>query len=804
MAEKGTKEKIACYHCGDDCDREHVVFDDKNFCCHGCRTVYEILNQNDLCTYYDLEQNPGISLKSKKFDDKFAFLDNAEIAHLILDFQDGNMAKVTFFIPSIHCSSCIWLLENLYKLTNGVQRSRVNFVKKTFSVDFAPEQLSLRALVELLATLGYEPAISLEDSDNKTSRSENRSLYLKIGVAGFAFGNIMLLSFPEYFGFEGLERNIQRFISYLNILLSLPVVFYCASDYFTSAYKGLREKFINIDVPISLGIAVLFGRSLYEILSMTGPGYLDSLSGLLFFLLVGRWFQNYTYQGLSFERDYKSYFPLAVYRKDAGTFVSVPVRRIEKEDVIRVRNREVIPVDGTLLSAQANIDYSFVTGESSPVSKSKGEYIYAGGRQMGAQIELKVVKPVSQSYLTQLWNNEAFTKEKDDRFALLINKLSKYFTVAVLLLAAAGFAFWAGKDLRTGLNALTAVLIVACPCALTLSAPFTLGSAMRIFGGKSFYMKNVNVIERLLKITHVVFDKTGTITYNRQSNVRFEGDDIGTAEMAKIKALTMNSTHPLSSLIAASIDAETDNIRIGKFEELVGAGLRAVVDGDNYKLGSPNFVDDSANPTAAANDGAEVYISKNDVLLGRFKIENKYREGIPDVVSQLKKRFTLSMVTGDNKSEEQRLRQLFGPKATYRFKQSPQEKLDFVKNLQKQGKNVLMIGDGLNDAGALQQSDIGISVTDDTTNFTPASDAIMTSQAVPLISDFIDFARISHRIVVGAFLISFLYNIVGISFALTGQLTPLIAAILMPLSSISVVVFATTVTNLMAKIKHLA
>jgi Cu+-exporting ATPase len=273
MAEKGTKEKIACYHCGDDCDREHVVFDDKNFCCHGCRTVYEILNQNDLCTYYDLEQNPGISLKSKKFDDKFAFLDNAEIAHLILDFQDGNMAKVTFFIPSIHCSSCIWLLENLYKLTNGVQRSRVNFVKKTFSVDFAPEQLSLRALVELLATLGYEPAISLEDSDNKTSRSENRSLYLKIGVAGFAFGNIMLLSFPEYFGFEGLERNIQRFISYLNILLSLPVVFYCASDYFTSAYKGLREKFINIDVPISLGIAVLFGRSLYEILSMTGPGY---------------------------------------------------------------------------------------------------------------------------------------------------------------------------------------------------------------------------------------------------------------------------------------------------------------------------------------------------------------------------------------------------------------------------------------------------------------------------------------------------------------------------------------------------
>jgi Cu+-exporting ATPase len=418
MSQKQSIEIKTCYHCGDDCDREHVVFEGKDFCCNGCKTVFEILNQNDLCTYYDLDKNPGISLKSKKFDDKYAFLDNEDIEQLILDFKDTQIAKVTFYIPSIHCSSCIWLLENLYKLTDGVNHSRVNFVKKEFSVDFNPEEISLRSLVELLATLGYEPNISLDDSSKKSEKSVNRSLYLKIGVAGFAFGNIMLLSFPEYFGFEGLEQNIQRFLSYLNILLSLPVVFYCASDYFKSAYTGLREKFINIDVPISLGIIVLFTRSLYEIISMSGPGYLDSLSGLLFFLLVGKWFQNYTYQGLSFERDYKSYFPLAIFKKEFDTFKSIPVNDVKKGDIVKVRNQEIIPVDSILASDHANIDYSFVTGESNPVSKNKGEYIYAGGRQMGESIELNVAKSVSQSYLTQLWNNEAFTKKKDESFQL--------------------------------------------------------------------------------------------------------------------------------------------------------------------------------------------------------------------------------------------------------------------------------------------------------------------------------------------------------------------------------------------------
>ncbi len=800
MAGKAGEDKVVCYHCGDLCTREHVVYDEKDFCCNGCKTVYEILSQNDLCTYYDLSQNPGINLKSKNFEDKYAFLDNDDIARLLFDFADSTRARITFFIPSIHCSSCIWLLENLYKLRQGINHNRVNFVRKELNVDFDPSVITLRQLVELLATLGYEPQISLEDNDKKQKKSINRSLYLKIGVAAFAFGNIMLLSFPEYFGFEGLDPGVQKFISYLNILLSLPVVFYCAGDYYRSAWSGLKNGIVNIDVPISIGIITLFLRSLYEVLIAGQPGYLDSLAGLLFFLLVGRWFQNFTYQGLSFERDYKSYFPLAIGRIENDTVVIVPVGDLKKGDRIRVRNREIIPADCILMSTRAAIDYSFVTGESNPVSRKVGDYIYAGGRQVGENIVLEVVKPVAQSYLTQLWNNETFSKSETG-FEVLINRISKNFTIAVLVIAIAGFGFWAFSDLWIAMNAFTAVLIVACPCALSMATPFTLGSAMRIFGENKFYLKDASVIEKLHRIQHIVFDKTGTITFNQESDVSFHGH-LSHDDLKKIKGLALNSTHPLSRAVASCIDSESDISELNNFEEISGKGLRGTFGSDEYRIGRIDFVINTSKKTGETPSGATVHVSKNEALVGHFTIENKYREGLHGIVERMEKKHFFSIITGDNASEGARLREIFGTHTTYRFNQSPQDKLDYVANLQKT-EQVLMIGDGLNDSGALRQSDVGISITDDTAGFTPASDAIMTSSSLEKLPDFMDFSHISHRIIIAAFIISFLYNIIGISFALSGTLSPLVAAILMPLSSISVVVFATVTTNLMAKFKSL-
>ena len=810
LKNENIETKVACYHCGDLCTKDHVIFEEKDFCCNGCKTVYEILKENDLCNYYDLEKNPGISLKSRDFSDKYNYLDNTEIQNQILNFNDGNTSKVNFFIPSIHCSSCIWLLENLYKLREGIRYSRVNFTKKEVVIDFNPNKISLKELVTILVTIGYEPYISLDQEIKKRTSSLNRSLLIKIGVAGFSFGNIMLLSFPEYFGFEGIDDLfIRRFISWLNILLSLPVVLYCSTDYFKSAFSGLKQGFINIDVPISLGIISLFVVSIVQVVFNNGPGYLDSLSGLLFFLLIGRWIQNKTYEGLSFERDYKSYFPLAVTRIVNGIEETIPVKKIEKSDVILVRNNEIIPADSVLLSDSANIDYSFVTGESETVIKSKDEFIYAGGRQIGPAISLLVQKPISQSYLTQLWNNEAFLKDEHSQLESLVNRISKYFTFAVLLIALAGLIFWLNTDAQKAWFVLTSVLIVACPCALSLSTPFTLGNTMNVFGRNGFYLKNMQVVEKLSKISHIVFDKTGTLTESISSKMVYEGESLTYEEKILIKVITNNSTHPLSRKVFLSnylADTNTTEKAV-ELLEIPGKGLAGKVLGHSVKIGSKEYIGKDLNNTRQTSievfENTRIYISIDQKIKGYFQVLNSYRKGINELIERLDKNFSLSVLSGDNDGERAALSKIFPTQTIFLFNQKPEDKLKYIQTLKNGGEKVLMLGDGLNDAGALVVSDVGVAVTEDVTSFTPASEAILDSNQLRILNKLIRFSKTSRKIIIASFIISFLYNLVGMSFALLGLLTPIVAAILMPISSISVVFFATFAVNGIAKLRNL-
>ncbi|MFC2125956.1 heavy metal translocating P-type ATPase [Bacteroidota bacterium] len=806
-----TTRKVICYHCGDLCHEEHVVFDGKDFCCNGCRTVFEILNENGLCNYYDLEKNPGISLKTREFGDKYKFLDNKDIQDKLMQFSGEKISKVTFYIPSIHCSSCIWLLENLYILKESIYHSRVNFVKKEILIDYNPTEISLRNIVELLATIGYEPYISLDAESKKKHQSINRSLLIKIGVAGFSFGNIMLLSFPEYFGFEGIDDlGLQKFITWLNVLLAIPVVFYCSIDYFKSAVAGIRQRYINIDVPIALGVISLFTRSLFEVISHTGPGYFDSLAGLMFFLLIGRWIQSRTYEGLSFERDYKSYFPLAVVRVIKGKEEPIPVRDLTKDDEIIIRNHEIIPADSILLGEHAYIDYSFVTGEADPVSKGKDDFIYAGGRQVGPSIRLKVQKPVSQSYLTQLWNNEVFNKSDSSQLNNLVDRISKYFTGIVLGIAIIAFITWQFIDPDKSWFILTAVLIVACPCALALATPFTLGNTMRVFGQNHLYLKNAHVIEKLTRIKHLVFDKTGTITENRSSKILFKGEHLSTQQFNWIKSLASNSNHPLSRRIVEFENGTDGDFRSvpQDYVELEGHGLKGTVNGHNIIIGSISYIKNTINNLQSlrvnkTDSSSAVHVSIDEEYKGYFQIENKYRKDILPLMQSLNSRYSISLLSGDNEKEKSRLQKILPGGSEMLFHQKPEDKLDHISNIQQKGLNVLMLGDGLNDAGALKKADTGIAVTDDITAFTPASDAILDGNKLFLLNRILNFSRIAKYIIVANFIISFLYNIIGMGFAVSGNLRPIVAAILMPISSITVVAFATFAVNTMAKLKKL-
>ena len=781
----------SCFHCGSDCESHPILFDEKPFCCNGCKTVYEIFSENNLTCYYDLERSPGAI--PQEISGKYNFLDNQAIVEKLLEFNDANVQIITLYIPHIHCSSCIWILENLQKLKKGITASIVDFPKKTVRITYQPENVTLKELVLLLSSIGYEPYISLENYEGGKKRI-NRSIIYKLGVAGFAFGNVMLLSFPEYFEVDEFWLNQYKpFFRWIMFALSLPVVFYASSDYFSSAWKGIKTRFLNIDIPIALGILALFLRSTYEVLTDTGQGFFDSLTGLLFFLLLGKFFQQKTYNFLSFERDYKSYFPIGITKiHPDGKEESIQVYDIIQGDRLLIRNEELIPVDSILIKGKGRIDYSFVTGEAAPVKKESGDKLFAGGKQVEGAIEIEALKSVSQSYLTQLWSNDVFSKDKHDSFKTLTDTISQYFTVIILLIATASTAYWWWiADSTVALNVFTAVLIIACPCALAMSAPFTLGNILRIFGKKKFYLKNAKVIEQLAKINTVIFDKTGTITSAQKSAITYDGNYITPEEEILLKNTLRNSNHPLSRQLYTIL--KTNNIvTIDQYEEHTGKGIQGSYNGKHIKIGSANFVGSAVSHDALKTS---VHISTDNKYLGKFTFANKYREGVSSLFKRLRSYYDLVILSGDNQSERENLMKLLPSKTKLFFNQKPEDKLEYIKHHQNEGAKVLMIGDGLNDAGALKQSDVGVALAENVNVFSPACDAIMDASKLSELDTFLKISKQAITIIKLSFTVSFLYNIVGLSFAITANLSPVVAAILMPIRSISIVIFTTIASN---------
>ncbi|KRP09768.1 MAG: hypothetical protein ABR94_12165, partial [Sphingobacteriales bacterium BACL12 MAG-120802-bin5] len=751
-----------------------------------CKTVYEILNENNLCTYYDLAAAPGKNRKETISDARFQVLERPDIRSRFVTFEDERQFHITFYLPHIHCSSCIWLLENLHTLNDNIIHARVDFRRKEIFIIADKQGITLPQVAALLDSVGYEPYLSLQDEKKKTPEKTQKGRLIRLAVAGFCFGNIMLFSAPEYLAKGTLEDpQLQLLFQYMSLLLAIPVFFYSANEFYISSWKSLRNKYLNIDAPIAAAIIITFVRSLYMVFVEGQGGYFDSMSGIVFFMLLGRYFQDRTYKMVTFHRDYTSYFPLAAAVIKDGKEEQIPVSELKTGDVYIVRNNELVPADSILVMGHAHMDYSFVTGEAVPVDRTIGELLYAGGRQKGSSIQLKVIKEVSQSYLTQLWNkSDSEAEESND--SGFVQVLSKYFAYIVFILSFIAFIFWLVVEPSRALDALITPMIIACPCALLLSATFTNGNAIARLGQIGIYLKNAEVLEKLTRINAIVFDKTGTIAQSKEAKINWSGLSLTEEQKSLIYALANESAHPYSRAIARW--CYTGNkLKVHEYSEVPGKGIHGVVAGHTLFIGKSD-----------QNEEAGSVIIIDDERLGICSFEAVLFDGMSGLFERLKQQFPIHLLSGDTDKDRTRLSAFFDQQYQ-KYYCTPEGKRQYIKALQNNGQEVMMLGDGLNDAGALLQSNVGVAVTADISAFTPASDIVLDARQIGKTDVLLQYAAYSKKIVIWSFVLSIIYNIAGLFFALQGLLQPVIAAILMPLSTITIVLFTTGFTSLYAR-----
>jgi Cu+-exporting ATPase len=680
----------ACFHCGAPVSGAEWASQNNTFCCQGCLTVFELLTENGLTDFYRFAETAGVRIKAPAELEEFNYLNDASVRRRLVDFENERTTRVTFVVPSVHCIACVWLLENLFRIKPGIGYSRVNFPRKEVVVSFENSKVKLGEVVALLNSLGYGPELFLSDLKDRPRKPAARRLWAQLGVAGFAFGNIMLLSISSYLGLDSFSGPaLKKLFGIISLALALPALVYSGADYWRSAWVALHRRILTLDVPIALGLLALASWSTREAVLGRGPGYFDSLTGLLFFLLCGKLFQQKTYDRLAFDRDYTSFFPLSILRRRGEHEERISLSQLQLGDHLVIRNGELIPSDSRLISDGAMIDYSFVTGESEAIEKGVGDYIYAGGRQIGAAIEIETVKEVSQGYLTSLWNQEAFSRKTESSLESLTNRYSRRFTKIVLCVAVGSAIFWAWRNPARSVTAFVSVLIVACPCALALAAPFTLGTAQRVLGRRNVFLKNPSVIEMLARVNSVVFDKTGTLTAPGAGTIVFRGEPLRDDDKCRIYSLAQHSTHPQAARIAESLEGLCHAQPVRSFSETTGCGIEGLVAGQELWMGSAAWIESHgvAVEMSKSTTSSVVHVVINGIYRGCYNLSHSLRPDAAELIRKLSAHCNVALLSGDNESQREQFIRVFGDAGNLHFNQSPLHKLNFVSGIQTPEKS---------------------------------------------------------------------------------------------------------------------
>ncbi len=775
-------------------------------CCPGCQAVAESIVSMGLDDYYQFrEKMPEVSPKDIEFDlEQLLFYDRDKVQDKYLRQESSNHRTISLMVSGIVCAACTWLLETRLSQLDGVIKISVNQSTSRALVTWDPETIQLSDILRNCANLGYQAQPYDMAAREESLIKEKKRFLQRLAIAGLGMMQVMMYSLGFYLDLhEEMSVSNWHLLRWVSLLISTPVVFYAASPFYMSAYKSLRNKAVNMDVPVTIAIFAAWSASVYATFSGIGEVYFDSVSMFVFFLLTGRYIQmNAIHKsGRVLEERLGSQPEIAIRIRD-GIQERVLLDDVEPGDVLIVKPASQIPCDGILLDDFAEIDESILTGESTPIRRRAQQILPAGAINTSDAFKIKVSSRVENSTLASIIKLLQDARETRPRIQTLANQIASYFVSAILILALVTAAYWYLHEPDMMFATVLAVLVITCPCALSLATPVAITAAMGNMTSSAILINRAGALFNLAQATDYVFDKTGTLTTGRFSLLSMKNlsDKTDSELLAVIAAMERQSEHPIASAFE-SID--TDSIGLESLKRLPGIGLEAKCDGITYQIGNSYLLPDEDEAEEFDREHIRLYLLVDEVKSAELLLTTEVRTEAYALIERLKATGkTLHLLSGDRSGHVNHIAQQLGFDLNLvKAGVTPQEKLDYIANLQSQktsgegARHAVMVGDGINDSPAMAAATVSIAMAQATDITKVNADMILLKDDLSLVGYAAMLSTTTRKIIKQNITWAVSYNLIGVPLAMIGWVTPWIAAIGMSFSSLVVVLNALRLTK---------